>query len=62
MKKVKKGPKIVRRPDKSKSDQPATQNKLATDFRALIGIAAKGPMNPNPKFANEDQIWERDAD
>ena len=33
-----------------------------TDFRALIGIATKGPMNPNPRFKTEDDLWKEDGD
>jgi len=28
-----------------------------TDFRSLIGIALKAPLNPNPKFRTEDDLW-----
>jgi Arc/MetJ-type ribon-helix-helix transcriptional regulator len=27
------------------------------DFRALIGIAAKDPPDPNAKFLTEDDLW-----
>jgi hypothetical protein len=58
MKKVKR----KRLPAKSKADQPVAQTSLATDFRSWIGIAAKGPANPNPRFTTEDQLWDKDAD
>lgn len=27
------------------------------DYRAWLGLALKGPLNPRPKFRNEDQLW-----
>jgi hypothetical protein len=33
-----------------------------TDFRSWIGIAAKGPANPNPRFKSEDDLWKKDGD
>jgi hypothetical protein len=33
-----------------------------TNFRSLLGIGAKVPLNPNPKFTTEDQLWEKDVD
>lgn len=27
------------------------------DFSRLLGIALKGPTNPNPRFKNEDDLW-----
>ena len=62
MKKAKKDSKVTKRPEKSKANQPAVQNTLATDFRAWIGAAAKGPANSNPRFTNEDQLWAEDVD
>jgi len=38
------------------------QNNIATDFRSRIGIGTKSPMNPNPRFTNDDQLWEKDVD
>ena len=35
---------------------------LRTDFRTLLGIGTKVPMNPSPKFTSEDQLWEKDVD
>jgi hypothetical protein len=32
------------------------------DFRLLLGIGTRVPMNPNPKFTTEDQLWEKDDD
>ncbi len=29
-----------------------------TDWHALIGIANEGPTNPNPRFPDEDSLWE----
>jgi hypothetical protein len=57
MKKVKKDRKLPAKPN-----QPAVQKSLATDFQSWIGIAAKGTPNPNPRFTNEDQLWEKDVD
>ena len=62
MKKVKKDSKATKPVKKSKVKQPPAQSSLATDFRAWIGIAAKGPANPNPRFTTEDQLWEKDVD
>jgi len=62
MKKVKKDSKLKKRPAKSKANHPAVENSLATDFRAWIGAAAYGPVNPNPNFTTEDQLWEKDVD
>jgi len=62
MKRVKNSSKVTKRSEKSKANEPAVQNSLATDFRSWIGIAAKGPMNPNPRFTTEDQLWEKDVD
>jgi hypothetical protein len=62
MKKVKKDSGAVKRPEKSKANQAAVQNSPSTDFRSWIGLAAKGPANPNPRFTNEDQLWEKDGD
>lgn len=27
------------------------------DFRSWIGLALKGPLNPKPRFRNEDDLW-----
>ena len=27
------------------------------DFRSMIGIGLKSPLNQNPKFKNEDDLW-----
>jgi hypothetical protein len=59
MKRVRKDLKLAAKP---KPNRPPVQKSLATDFRSWIGIAAKGPMNPNPRFTNEDQLWEKDGD
>ena len=29
-----------------------------TDWHSLIGIAPQGPTNPNPRFPDEDSLWE----
>ena len=44
---------------KSRKQDPKPEK---IDFRSLIAIAAKGPANPNPKFKNEDELWEKDPD
>jgi len=61
MKRVKKGSKAAKRPEKPNANKAAAQ-KLATDFQAWIGAAAKGAPNPNPRFTTEDQLWEKDVD
>jgi hypothetical protein len=61
MKKVKKKSKVAGRPARSNASQAAVSDSLATEFRSWIGIAAKGPVNPNPEFTTEDQIWEKDV-
>jgi hypothetical protein len=38
------------------------EGQARTDFRLLLGIGNRVPMNPNPKFTNEDQLWEKDVD
>jgi hypothetical protein len=62
MKKVKKKSKVAGCPARSKASQAAVPNSLATDFRSLLGIGTKVPMNPNPKFTTEDQLWEKNVD
>jgi hypothetical protein len=59
MKPIKKELKSTKRRRKSKAVQ---EKASATNFRLWIGVAAKGPMNPNPRFTNEDQLWEKDVD
>jgi hypothetical protein len=27
------------------------------DFRALLGIGLKAPLNPHPRFKTEDELW-----
>jgi hypothetical protein len=27
------------------------------DFRSLLGIGLKAPLNPNPRFKTEDELW-----
>jgi mRNA-degrading endonuclease YafQ of YafQ-DinJ toxin-antitoxin module len=27
------------------------------DFHALLGIGLKAPLNPNPRFKTEDELW-----
>jgi hypothetical protein len=58
VKKVARDPKLTkRRVSEGKSEASIPK----TDFRALLGIGLKVPINPNPKFTNEDQLWEKDA-
>jgi hypothetical protein len=47
--------------DKVEAAQPAGHATI-TDFRSLLGIGTKAPLNPNPKLTNEDQLWEEDVD
>ena len=58
MKKVK-----LKKPRKTAfKTEAAGQTVREGDFRSLLGIGTKGPMNPSPKFTNEDQLWEKDVD
>jgi len=59
MKKVKKDSNLTESTKKSKPNRPAQQ---AMDFRTLLGIGIKVPMNPDPKFTTEDQLWEKNVD
>ena len=36
------------------AEQPVNK----TDWHSLIGIANQGPTNPNPRFPDEDSLWE----
>ncbi len=29
-------------------------------WSSMIGIANRGPRNPNPRFTSDDQLWEKD--
>ena len=29
------------------------------EFRHLLGIGLKAPVNPNPRFKTEDELWEK---
>jgi Arc/MetJ-type ribon-helix-helix transcriptional regulator len=31
----------------------------APDFRSWIGAALKAPLNPNPRFQSDDDLWEK---
>jgi len=33
--------------------------KKAYDWDRLVGIGLKAPLNPNPRFTNEDDLWEK---
>ena len=59
MKKVARDPKLTK-PRVSEGKSEAVIPRM--DFRALLGIGLKVPINPNPKFTNEDQLWEKDGD
>ena len=28
------------------------------DFSAWLGMATRAPLNPNPRFASDDDLWE----
>ncbi len=44
-------------PIDAKLDESAdTPNRV--DFSKLLGLGLKGPTNPNPRFADEDSLWE----
>lgn len=32
----------------------------ATDFSALRGLALKAPLNPNPRYSSDDDLWKSD--
>lgn len=34
------------------------EEKKRTDFSSLLGAALKAPLNPNPRFKTEDDLWE----
>lgn len=36
------------------SDEPPRK----ADFSRLLGLGLKGPTNPNPRFPDEDSLWE----
>jgi hypothetical protein len=59
MKKVKKDSNLT---ESAKKSEPNRSAQETTDFRSLLGIGIKVPMNPDPKFTTEDQIWEEDVD
>ncbi len=29
----------------------------ATDFRSWLGLGLRQPLNPNPRFRSEDDLW-----
>jgi hypothetical protein len=48
---------------KLEASRPAVRESLPqTDFRSLLGIGIKVPMNPKPRFTTEDELWEKDGD
>jgi hypothetical protein len=46
---------VITEPDSS--DLQSTSPKR-TDWHSLIGIALEGPTNPDPRFPNDDALWE----
>jgi hypothetical protein len=34
-----------------------TMPKSDCDFHSLLGIGLKAPLNPNPRFKTEDDLW-----
>ncbi|MCC6273619.1 MAG: hypothetical protein IT572_09170 [Deltaproteobacteria bacterium] len=40
------------------SVQRLKAQKKKTDFRSWLGMALKTPLNPKPRFKNEDELWE----
>ena len=47
----------------SEAVQPAVrESPPSMDFKSLLGIGMRVPMNPNPKFKNEDDLWKKDRD
>lgn len=32
------------------------------DFSKLLGIGLKAPLNPNPRFKNDDDLWVKDSE
>lgn len=35
------------------------EQKKPYDFSRLLGCGLKGPLNPNPKFKSDDELWEK---
>jgi hypothetical protein len=33
------------------------KTKADCDFHSLLGIGLKAPLNPNPRFKTEDELW-----
>jgi hypothetical protein len=33
------------------------RTKSNCDFQSLLGIGLKAPLNPNPRFKTEDELW-----
>lgn len=44
-------------PSQAHRVEPAP-DKPRTDWHSLIGIANRGPINPNPRFPDNDSLWE----
>jgi len=34
-----------------------TETNSTFDFRALLGLGLKAPLNPKPRFKSEDDLW-----
>ena len=37
----------------------ASGQETGTDFTAWLGQAARPPVNPRPRFASDDDMWEK---
>ncbi len=40
----------------------ARKRKEPFDFEKWRGLALKGPLNPNPKFLSDDDLWKKDSE
>ena len=43
---------------KQAAGQKLQNQKKRFDFHSLHGLALKAPLNPNPRFKTEDDLWE----
>jgi hypothetical protein len=39
-------------------ERSLTEAKPRTDFRTWIGLGRRAPLNPNPRFRSDDDLWE----
>lgn len=43
----------------SEAAEKIKEQKKPYDFSKLLGAALKAPLEPNPRFTNEDDLWEK---